>query len=92
MSWNDDMEKVIRIRTFEGNGRIGFEIGDSGIGIDTAQIEQIFELGKSSKTSSGFGLYYSKLFVEACEGTISIASPGKGKGTTATVIFPLVRK
>ena len=50
-------QKVIEITTFVQSGRIGFDIVDNGIGIDPVDVYSIFELGKSKKGSSGFGLY-----------------------------------
>ena len=83
----DDRENTITFRTFAENGRIGLEISDSGIGIDPALIPQIFNFGKSSKGSTGFGLHYCKIFVEANNGTMGITSPGKGKGAIVSVEF-----
>jgi signal transduction histidine kinase len=66
---------------------MGLEIADSGIGIDPAFVPQVFKFGKSSKGSTGFGLHYCKIFVEANNGALSISSPGRGKGATIAVEF-----
>ena len=83
----EDRENMMTFRTFSSNGKIGLEITDSGIGIDPAFIPKVFNFGKSSKGSTGFGLHYCQIFVEANNGTLSISSPGKGKGATVTVEF-----
>ena len=85
---DDDREKVIAVKSFAAGGHVGFEITDSGIGIEPDRLDTIFKFGASSKGASGFGLYYSKLFVEANGGKISISSSGSGKGTTVSITFP----
>ncbi|MEA3361128.1 MAG: ATP-binding protein [Thermodesulfobacteriota bacterium] len=86
---DDNKDKVISFRSFANDGQIGFEITDSGIGIEQEEISNIFEFGKSSKGSSGFGLTYCRMFVEANKGAMEISSPGKGKGATVRVEFDL---
>jgi len=83
----DDRENMMTFRTFSDNGKIGLEITDSGSGIDPAFIPKVFNFGKSSKGSTGFGLHYCHIFVEANNGTIGITSPGKGKGAKVSVEF-----
>ena len=83
----DGLENTITFRTFSDNGKIGLEIRDSGIGIEPAFIPQIFNFGKSSKGSTGFGLHYCKIFVEANSGQMSVSSPGRGKGATLSLEF-----
>jgi signal transduction histidine kinase len=82
-------KKLIRIKTFADSGSVGLEITDNGIGLDPEEIDHIFEFGKSYKGSSGFGLYYCKMFVEDNRGTLTITSPQKGKGTSVTVTFAI---
>lgn len=75
-----DHQHYIYISTLFKNGSIVFKIEDTGIGIEKERLEEIFEFGKSSKGSSGFGLYYCKNFIESNHGTICAASSGKGHG------------
>ena len=75
-------------RTFSENAGIGFSITDTGIGVTPDQIDGIFEYGISSKGSSGFGLYYCRMFVEANGGKLTLTSPGPGDGATVTAWFP----
>ena len=81
----DQRENMMTFKTFSSNGRMGLEITDSGI--DPAFIPQVFNFGKSSKGSTGFGLHYCKIFVEANNGTLNISSSGRGKGATIAVEF-----
>jgi len=81
-------EGRIHVKTFQDNDRTGFEITDTGIGLETGQAEDLFDFGKSLKGSSGFGLTYSREFVEAAHGRILFQSPGLGKGATVRVEFP----
>jgi len=80
-------QKVIEVKTFVQSGRIGFEIVDNGIGIDPVDLDAIFDLGKSQKGSSGFGLYYCKMFVENSNGKLIFSSRGVGKGASVKIVF-----
>jgi len=86
---DQNREKRITLKSFREGGRIGFEINDTGAGIAPDEIASIGELGNSHKDSSGFGLYYSKAFIEANNGTLTVSSPGKEKGATVKIIFTL---
>jgi signal transduction histidine kinase len=83
----DTRQKTIRIKTFAGNGHVGFEIADNGIGIDQDNIDHIFDYGKSYKRSSGLGLYYCKMFVEDNGGSLNVSSSESGQGTTVRATF-----
>lgn len=87
-----NVEKIIHIKTFLLETAIGFEISDTGIGIEPSKIDSLFQFGRSEKGSSGMGLYYSKMFIENNHGTITFTSPGKGKGATVRVLFELQEK
>jgi len=87
MRQTEPREKVIEIKTFVENDRLGFEITDNGMGIDPANIDKIFELGESQKGSSGFGLYYCKMFVENSNGKLIFLSQGAGKGASVKIVF-----
>ena len=81
-------ERRLQIKTFKAHDRVGFEVTDTGIGLETDSEEDLFEFGNSRKGFSGFGLTYCKEFVEANGGSISLTSPGPNKGATARVTFP----
>ena len=77
--------------------RIVIRTIDSGIGIDRAKIEKIFnafEQGQSSITRKfgglGLGLAISKAMVRAHGGSIAVESPGLGQGATFSVILNTV--
>ena len=85
---DQNQEQRIIFKSFHDGGHVGFEITDTGEGIAPAELASICEFGYSLKGSSGFGLYYCKSFVEANNGTLTVSSPGKGKGATISVVFP----
>ncbi|WP_300672353.1 PAS domain S-box protein [Desulfoluna sp.] len=66
------------------------EVLDTGIGIEPARQQKIFELGNSSKGTSGFGLYYCRLFIEEHNGTIAVTSSGRGQGACIRMTLPAV--
>jgi len=70
------------------------DVTDTGPGISPEELVKLFEkfirgnAGKSSKGGSGLGLYLGKRIVELHHGSISVTSPGLGKGSTFSVILP----
>lgn len=77
----------------DGN-RIALSVVDTGIGFAPDQIPTIFEKGmvleKNSSTqfSTGWGLEFCKLMVDAHAGTIEVSS-APGQGSTFTVVIPV---
>jgi PAS domain S-box-containing protein len=88
---SDRTHDFINIRTCfsdtPSGQKIRLEITDSGIGVEKEVMDKIFDFGVSTKGSSGFGLYYCKTFVESNNGSLSIKSPGAGKGAVAIMEF-----
>jgi len=80
-------KKRIFLRTFKEKEQVCFEIADTGIGIEPDKIGSIFDFGESAKGSSGFGLYYSKMFVESNQGSLEFNSKGVGHGASVLVRF-----
>jgi len=77
--------------------RIAIRTIDSGIGIDPAKIQKVFnafEQGQSSITRKfgglGLGLAISRAMVRAHGGSITVESDGLGKGATFSVILNTV--
>ncbi len=66
---------------------IVIKIVDTGCGIEAERLEEVFELGTSSKGTSGFGLYYCKTFIEENHGSIVLESKGKDNGASVTIRF-----
>lgn len=73
---------------------LSITVEDTGIGIDSEQIEQIFEAfhqqeGQSIRKygGTGLGLTITRRLVEMMGGTIAIQSE-QGKGSVFTIVFP----
>jgi PAS domain S-box-containing protein len=78
---------VLTIVSGRRDGRVFFQIGDSGQGIPPETLEQIFKPFFSTKPKgTGLGLTISQKIVEAHRGEISIASQ-PGQGTQVTVFL-----
>ncbi|WP_420475763.1 hybrid sensor histidine kinase/response regulator [Noviherbaspirillum sp. ST9] len=78
---------------------VTFRVRDSGIGLEPAAIERIFEMfaqGLPSHARSqgpgglGIGLSLARRFVEMHGGTITASSDGPGKGSVFTMTLPVV--
>ncbi len=62
---------------------------DTGIGMDSNELERVFEPYFSTKTSgTGLGLTIARRNIELNRGTVSVASE-KGQGTTVTFFLPI---
>ena len=77
---------------------IKIEVSDNGIGIEAKDIPNVFdkffrERSERTKhiTGTGLGLSIVKGVVEAHQGSIHVES-NVGKGSTFTVILPIIRK
>jgi signal transduction histidine kinase len=68
------------------NEYVTVRVADTGEGIPPELMPRVFERGISGRGSTGYGLYISKIIVEAHGGTIRIeGEPGKGASATFTV-------
>jgi len=83
----DKASSELCIQTAFLEGQVVIAITESGIGIEPEKAGEIFEYGKSDKGSSGFGLYYCKIFLENNGGTLRMSSQGMGTGSTFTSIL-----
>ncbi|MDQ3172009.1 MAG: ATP-binding protein [Acidobacteriota bacterium] len=86
----------VQVHLARVNSHIEIRVADTGIGIDTDLIPDLFERFRQADASTtrhygglGLGLSIVKNLVELHGGTVSIASPGQGKGTTVTVQLPI---
>ena len=82
-----DVPKKINFKTSSDKDWITIEIKDSGIGIAPDQIQQLFEPKMWKEGSKGFGLQYSKMFMENNNGRLELDSPGIRQGTTLKLVF-----
>lgn len=80
----------------QNNGMIEIEVSDSGVGMNSEQLEKVFKIESTQSTvgtfnekGTGLGLVLSKEFVELNRGTIDISSR-KGEGTTVRFTVPSI--
>jgi signal transduction histidine kinase len=89
------MLSISKVQGPDGREYAEIAVSDTGIGIDSAVIEDIFtpflqvELGARTKKGLGIGLALARSFVEMHDGTIIATSEGIGKGSTFSVRLPL---
>lgn len=73
-----------------GDDKAQLVIRDTGTGIDTQHLEDIFKAGFSTKSGrSGLGLHEAVNAMREMEGDLNIRSAGLGKGTTVILIIPV---
>lgn len=89
--------EVIATETVDGVATIS--VRDTGIGVEQDKQDLVFEAFVQEEGTirrqfggTGLGLTICKKFVELMEGTISLESPGKGKGTTVSFTLPCVSR
>ena len=79
----------IQIETGEADGFVFLSVKDSGMGMETGEVEMIFNPFFSKKTEGmGLGLAYVKKVVEEHDGRVEVISK-KGRGSTFTLKFPV---
>ena len=72
------------------DGFLSIYVTDNGIGLTPGETKKIFAAGFTTKEhGSGLGLHSSANFVISSGGRIYPLSPGKGKGTTMHIMFPM---
>jgi PAS domain S-box-containing protein len=81
------------VRTFNSApDTFNMEISDSGIGIESQDLERIFaafeQVGQRGE-GLGLGLAISKAILEMHGGSIHASSAGKGAGATFSIVLPL---
>jgi PAS domain S-box-containing protein len=91
----------LRLRAWPGpeDASVVIEISDDGIGIARDRIGSIFEMFAQSERPAdlaegglGIGLALVRNLVRLHGGTVAVASPGPGRGSTFTVRLPLRSK
>ena len=83
---------TLTIRTFaEGEGGVGVEVRDTGVGIPRLHLKKIFDPFFTTKSEgTGLGLSISAKILENHGATIDVVSE-EGKGSTFTIGFPAGR-
>jgi len=83
-------------RSFTSCGHIQIKVKDTGVGMDSTQLQQLFHAGVQFNPNelqagqgSGLGLFISKGIVEQHEGALEATSQGIGHGSVFTVTLPL---
>ncbi|HEX9014273.1 MAG TPA: ATP-binding protein, partial [Anaerolineaceae bacterium] len=74
-----------------GGKKVRIEIQDTGIGIPARELEKILEPFYTTKPEgkgTGLGLAICRRIVEEHHGTLTVTSPGLGKGATVRIILP----
>lgn len=90
--FNRSLPPHVRVDGHRRGGRTVLTVTDDGIGVDPAQTEAVFELGRRLNTreeypGTGTGLTLCRRLLAAQDGTISITSPGHG-GSVVTLTLP----
>ena len=81
------------LETDAGN-KIKVVICDTGVGIAKENLQKIFEPGYSTKDTNknmGFGLWWTKFYIERLEGDVEVESE-IGKGSQFTLILPAYKQ
>jgi len=90
------LEGKIEVSLNKENNDIIVQIKDTGVGIDPEEQEKMFKSFSRGKggtelytQGTGLGLYVAKNFVEMHNGSISVFSEGKNKGSLFTIKLPI---
>lgn len=93
MEENHSDNKTLIIKSWEDNYKVYLSVTDNGTGIKVENLEKIFEYTYTTKKRGhGFGLHSSANYMKEMGGNILVNSEGKGKGTTFTLVFPVLRE
>jgi signal transduction histidine kinase len=89
---NDEREPMLQIEsTLQSQGIISVRISDNGRGIRPENMSKIFEMRwttKASKGGMGFGLFWTKDYIEGLGGRIEAESTWQ-EGTTFRIFLPV---
>jgi signal transduction histidine kinase len=81
---------TLTARTAAAGDAVRIEIADTGVGIDPAALDQVFDPFFSTKREGvGLGLVNTKTIVELHGGSVELV-PGEGRGTRAILTLPAV--
>jgi PAS domain S-box-containing protein len=90
------IEVVARRTEIDGTNMMELSVADTGIGIDPAELEQVFrpfeQVGPRRSTSvegTGLGLSLTRSLAELHGGQVRAESAGAGKGSRFTIVIPI---
>lgn len=93
------LEGQVVVRAEKILDAVRISVTDTGMGIPEEAMPFLFlkftrgeESGKMYASGTGLGLFVGKSMMEAQGGSISVSSPGVGKGATFSVDFPTKKK
>lgn len=93
MEQNDPGNKNLEIKSWQDSYKVYLSVKDNGSGIKGENLDKIFSHTYTTKKKGhGFGLHSSANYMKEMGGKIEVSSEGKGKGTTFTLVFPIVRE
>jgi CheY-like chemotaxis protein len=88
-------EGTVRVRVRREGNDLAVQVSDSGMGIEPDLLPHVFDAFQQGQRTDvrrfgglGLGLAISKTIVELHGGSLSVASEGKGRGSTFTVQLP----
>ena len=73
---------TITLSAFDNGDFVALEVSDTGEGIPQEIRKAIFNLGKTTKDSSGFGLWAGQFTAQHMKGKLELVSSEQGIGTT----------
>jgi PAS domain S-box-containing protein len=80
---------VVRVQRLDET-RVALSVVDNGPGIPAANLAKIFQHGFTTKKDGhGFGLHSAVLAAREMGGDLEVASEGRGRGASFTLILPL---
>lgn len=86
---------TIHLRARRDEGRVVLLVQDSGRGLDRHEMDRLFQpfsqvhdAGEVKERGTGLGLHISRGLAEAHGGALTVASEGRGRGSTFTLTLP----
>jgi signal transduction histidine kinase len=96
LKFSPDGGEVRISASLEEEGKVTVRIADSGIGIEEAHYERVFEpmeqlstIDSGRYSGAGLGMALARRYIELHRGKLTVWSEGLGKGTTFTIILPV---
>jgi signal transduction histidine kinase len=95
IKYNQDTQPRVNIFLEQRRRRVLLRFVDNGIGFDRKEMKKIFRkfyqigrLDNMTAKGSGLGLHLAQNIARLHKGKVTAESPGRGKGSTFTVILP----